>query len=640
MAASYKGRWIAAFAFLVLSAAATLSVPLVFRQLIDQALLSGNDLAQIFGLLLGVSVVLATATALRFYFMSWLGERVVADLRSEVYQHVLRRPPQYFETLQTGEVLSRLTADTTLVQTLVGTSISLSLRSLVLFVGGMIMMLLTSAWLAGLMLGLLIMVIFPILALGRTVRKASKDSQDKVADTSALAGEVLNAMTTVQALGREDYESGRYTNTVEQAFAVARRRNQMRSWLTAVAIVLAFAVIVFVLWLGAGQVVAGSMSAGQLAQFVLYAVLTAGAIAALAEVFGDLQRAAGATERLLDLMQDKEAHSAPDPSSTEANTRAATAATAATAAIEAPVTIEFDDVWFAYPSRPDHWAVKGVSFKLRSGQTMALVGPSGAGKSTLLALMLGFYSPQRGAIRINGRPLSYWGLPAVRASMGLVAQDPVVFSANARENIRYGLLEASDTQVEEAAQAAHAHDFILALPQGYESFLGERGVRLSGGQRQRIAIARAILRNPPILLLDEATSGSIAFQSEPFRRRSPNGYPHVQAWLLHTGWQPFAVPHKLQCLIRGSALPLTAMNVFYRQVRSTKSYRRISSSRLRAKRVSLRPTDRLNRFPESVEADPRTQKAGPDDSPKRCLGHTSWHQEHPNRYLRRIEPSL
>ena len=497
MAASYKGRWIAAFAFLLLSAAATLSVPLVFRQLIDQSLLSGHDLGQVFGLLLGVSVVLATATALRFYFMSWLGERVVADLRSEVYQHVLKRPPQYFETLQTGEVLSRLTADTTLVQTLVGTSISLSLRSLVLFVGGMIMMLLTSAWLAGLMLGLLIMVIFPILALGRTVRKASKDSQDKVADTSALAGEVLNAMTTVQALGREDYESGRYTNTVEQAFAVARRRNQMRSWLTAVAIVLAFAVIVFVLWLGAGQVVAGSMSAGQLAQFVLYAVLTAGAIAALAEVFGDLQRAAGATERLLDLMQDEDVNGEPNPSPEK---------TTALAAIEAPVTIEFDDVWFAYPSRPDHWAVKGVSFQLRSGQTLALVGPSGAGKSTLLALMLGFYNPQRGTIRINGRPLSYWGLPAVRASMGLVAQDPVVFSANARENIRYGLLEASDTQVEEAARAAHAHDFILALPQGYESFLGERGVRLSGGQRQRIAIARAILRNPPILLLDEATS--------------------------------------------------------------------------------------------------------------------------------------
>lgn len=497
MAASYKGRWIAAFAFLLLSAAATLSVPLVFRQLIDQSLLSGHDLGQVFGLLLGVSVVLATATALRFYFMSWLGERVVADLRSEVYQHVLKRPPQYFETLQTGEVLSRLTADTTLVQTLVGTSISLSLRSLVLFVGGMIMMLLTSAWLAGLMLGLLIMVIFPILALGRTVRKASKDSQDKVADTSALAGEVLNAMTTVQALGREDYESGRYTNTVEQAFAVARRRNQMRSWLTAVAIVLAFAVIVFVLWLGAGQVVAGSMSAGQLAQFVLYAVLTAGAIAALAEVFGDLQRAAGATERLLDLMQDEDVNGEPNPSPEK---------TTALAAIEAPVTIEFDDVWFAYPSRSDHWAVKGVSFELRSGQTLALVGPSGAGKSTLLALMLGFYNPQRGTIRINGRPLSYWGLPAVRASMGLVAQDPVVFSANARENIRYGLLEASDTQVEEAARAAHAHDFILALPQGYESFLGERGVRLSGGQRQRIAIARAILRNPPILLLDEATS--------------------------------------------------------------------------------------------------------------------------------------
>ena len=499
MAAHYKGRWIAAFAFLVLAAAATLSVPLVFRQLIDQALLSGQDLANVFLLLLGVSVVLAMATALRFYFMSWLGERVVADLRSEVYQHVLRRPPQYFETLQTGEVLSRLTADTTLVQTLVGTSISLSLRSLVLFIGGMAMMLLTSAWLAGLMLGLLIMVIFPILALGRTVRKASKDSQDKVADTSALAGEVLNAMTTVQALGREDYEATRYSKTVEQAFTVATRRNQMRSWLTAVAIVLAFAVIVFVLWLGAREVLAGSMSAGHLAQFVLYAVLTAGSIAALAEVFGDLQRAAGATERLLGLMQDGEERvvSEPAPSTSGLNGRVA---------IEAPVSIEFDDVWFAYPSRPDHWALKGVSFQLRSGETLALVGPSGAGKSTILALMLGFYIPQRGSIQINGRPLQDWGLAAVRASMGLVAQDPVVFSANARENIRYGLLQASDAQVEEAAKAAHAHDFILALPQGYESFLGERGVRLSGGQRQRIAIARAILRNPPILLLDEATS--------------------------------------------------------------------------------------------------------------------------------------
>jgi len=396
-------------------------------------------------------------------------------------------------------VLSRLTADTTLVQTLVGTSISLSLRSLVLFIGGMAMMLLTSAWLAGLMLGLLIMVIFPILALGRTVRKASKDSQDKLADTSALAGEVLNAMTTVQALGREDYEATRYSKTVEQAFTVATRRNQMRSWLTAVAIVLAFAVIVFVLWLGAREVLAGSMSAGHLAQFVLYAVLTAGSIAALAEVFGDLQRAAGATERLLGLMQDgkEKVVSEPAPSTSGLNGRVA---------IEAPVTIEFDGVWFAYPSRPDHWALKGVSFQLRSGETLALVGPSGAGKSTILALMLGFYMPQRGSIRINGRSLHDWGLAAVRASMGLVAQDPIVFSANARENIRYGLLQATDAQVEGAAKAAHAHDFILALPQGYESFLGERGVRLSGGQRQRIAIARAILRNPPILLLDEATS--------------------------------------------------------------------------------------------------------------------------------------
>jgi ATP-binding cassette, subfamily B, bacterial len=513
IAAGYKARWFWAFFFLALAAGATLSVPYVFRVLVDQGTQDLSALHQPFLMLLGVSVVLAIATALRFYFMSWLGERVVADLRERVYARVLRQPPAYFETLQTGEVLSRLTADTTLVQTLVGTSISLSLRSLVLFAGGVTMMLLTSPFLAGLMVVLLVLVILPVLALGRKVRAVSKDSQDRVADTSALAGEVLNAMTTVQAFGREAYEQARYAKTVADAFVTARRRNTTRSLLTAVAIVLAFGVIVFVLWLGAREVVAGTMSAGQLAQFVLYAVLTAGSIAALAEVWGDLQRAAGATERLVALMTASPALENPlavHPQSVDLPVTASAGATApplhSLGSLGAPIRIRFEGVWFAYPSRPNDWAIADLSFDLTAGQTFALVGPSGAGKSTVLQLLLGFYQPQRGRILFNERPITDWGLAAVRAAIALVPQDPVIFSDNAWGNIRYGRLEADDEAVKAAARAAHADGFLTSLPQGYDTFLGERGLRLSGGQRQRLAIARAVLRNPPVLLLDEATS--------------------------------------------------------------------------------------------------------------------------------------
>lgn len=513
LAWAYKSQWFFAFFFLGLAAAATLSVPYVFRVLVDQGLQDVGALHTPFLWLLAVSVVLAVATALRFYFMSWLGERVVADLRTRVYAQVLRQPPAYFETLQTGEVLSRLTADTTLVQTLVGTSISLSLRSLVLFGGGVTMMLLTSPFLAGLMVVLLILVILPVLALGRKVRTVSKDSQDRVADTSALAGEVLNAMTTVQAFGREAYEEARYAKTVADAFTTARRRITTRSLLTAVAIVLAFGVIVFVLWLGAREVVAGTMSAGQLAQFVLYAVLTAGSIAALAEVWGDLQRAAGATERLVALMTEspspQNALSTQEPpadASGPSSTSSAAPPSRPLGPLAAPIRIRFEGVWFAYPSRPDHWAIADLSFDLPAGQTFALVGPSGAGKSTVLQLLLGFYRPQRGSILFNERPMEQWGLAAVRAAIGLVPQDPVIFSDNAWGNIRYGRLEASEAEVVSAAHAAFADGFLQALPQGYDTFLGERGLRLSGGQRQRLAIARAVLRNPPVLLLDEATS--------------------------------------------------------------------------------------------------------------------------------------
>jgi ATP-binding cassette subfamily B protein len=487
LAAAYRARWVVAFVFLFLAALATLSVPLAFRALIDSGL---EDLTQPFTMLLGLSVFLAAATAGRFYAMSWLGERVVADLRKRVYLRVLGREPSYFETLQTGEVLSRLTADTTLIQTLVGTSVSMALRSSLLLLGGVSMMLITSPMLAGLMVLLLLGVILPVLALGRRVRKMSRVSQDRVADTSAMAGEILNAMTTVQSLGREPHEARRYDQAVESAFETALQRTRGRSWLTFVAIVLAFLVIVFVLWLGALEVTAGTMTAGELAQFVLYAVLTAGAIAALAEGWGDLQRAVGATERLVTLMEGDE--SPPDADGVVSLGRS--------------VSIEFKGVRFSYASRPNDLALDGVDFEIPAGETWALVGPSGAGKSTLFGLLLGFYQPAAGSIEFNGRSISHWGQASIREAIGWVPQDPVVFSDDAMANIRYGRLEATDDEVVAAAEAAHADGFIRSLPQGYQTFLGERGLRLSGGQRQRIAIARAVLRNPPVLLLDEATS--------------------------------------------------------------------------------------------------------------------------------------
>jgi ATP-binding cassette subfamily B protein len=499
MALQYKGRWVLALVFLALAAASTLMVPLAFRDLIDRGL---SQINEPFAWLMGLSVLVALTTAARFYTMSWLGERVVADLRRQVYSRVLLQPPAYFETLQVGEVLSRLTADTTLIQTLVGTSVSMALRSGVMFTGGVGMMLITSPVLASLMVGLLIAVILPVLALGRRVRKVAKASQDRVADTSALAGEMLGAITTVQAFGREGYESKRYEQEVEKAFVTARRRIWSRSLLTAVAIVLAFGVIVFVLWMGAREVVANRMTAGELAQFVLYATLTAGSIAALSEVWGDLQRALGATERLMALMAlSTETTEISDSATQNDSPQPVTAARPI-----GQVSIEFRDVWFAYPSRPEDWVLKGLSFTLQSGQVLALVGPSGAGKTTVFQLMMGFYRPQRGEILINGRPWDHWGPQVIRASIGLVPQDPVVFSDDALNNIRYGDLSATAEQVHRAAKAAHAHTFIEQLPQGYQTFLGERGLRLSGGQRQRMAIARAILRNPPLLLLDEATS--------------------------------------------------------------------------------------------------------------------------------------
>ena len=488
----YRKQWFLAALFLVLAATATLAVPLAFRGLVDAGITSeGSDLK--FTYLLALAIVLAVVTASRFYMMSWLGERVVADIRQRVFKNVLRQSPVYFETLQTGEVLSRLTSDTTVIQTLVGSSISIALRSTLMLVGGMAMMLVTSVWLASVMIVLLLLIVLPLWAMGRRVRKMSRASQDKVADTSAMAGEVLNAVTTVQAFVREAYEQKRFNAAVEAAFGEAKKRIAARSLLTVLTITMAFAVIVFVLWMGARQVTAGAMTIGELTQFVLYAVFIAGSIGALSETFGDVQRAAGAMERLVELMQDSPRLAnevQPHPPLVLGSNDA----------------IVLKDVTFTYPSRPDFLAMHQVSFVVPQGARYALVGASGAGKSTLFSLLLRFYEPGSGQIEIFGRDITTWPLDDLRNSIGIVSQEPVIFATSALENIRYGRLDASDDEVIAAAQTAHAHGFISALPLGYGSFLGERGVRLSGGQKQRISIARAILKNPPILLLDEATS--------------------------------------------------------------------------------------------------------------------------------------
>ena len=488
----YRKQWFLAALFLVLAATATLAVPLAFRGLVDAGITSeGSDLK--FTYLLVLAIILAVVTASRFYMMSWLGERVVADIRQRVFKNVLRQSPVYFETLQTGEVLSRLTSDTTVIQTLVGSSISIALRSALMLVGGMAMMLVTSVWLASVMIVLLLLIVLPLWAMGRRVRKMSRASQDKVADTSAMAGEVLNAVTTVQAFVREAYEQKRFNAAVEAAFGEAKKRIAARSLLTVLTITMAFAVIVFVLWMGARQVTAGAMTIGELTQFVLYAVFIAGSIGALSETFGDVQRAAGAMERLVELMQDSPRLAnevQPHPPLVLGSNDA----------------IVLKDVTFTYPSRPDFLAMHQVSFVVPQGARYALVGASGAGKSTLFSLLLRFYEPGSGQIEIFGRDITTWPLDDLRNSIGIVSQEPVIFATSALENIRYGRLDASDEEVIAAAKTAHAHGFISALPQGYESFLGERGVRLSGGQKQRISIARAILKNPPILLLDEATS--------------------------------------------------------------------------------------------------------------------------------------
>jgi ATP-binding cassette subfamily B protein len=424
--------------------------------------------------------------------VTWVGERVVADLRTAVYRRVVHMDPVFFETTQVGEVLSRLTADTTLVQAISGVNLSIILRSSLSLVGALVLLAFTSAQLTGIILVLIPVVVAPLILIGRRVRGLSRVSQDRIADTSGLAGETLNAIQTVQAFTLEDLQSERYRGAVEESFAAAVRRTKARALLTAVGIMFVFTAIIAVLWLGAHQVLRGTMTGGQLAQFLLYAGFVGSSAAALSEMWGEMQRAAGAMERLSQLLDARPVIGDPaHPLDLPARMRGA---------------IRFDNVSFHYPSRPEAAALANFSLDVAPGETVAFVGPSGAGKSTAFQLLLRFYDPDVGRVSIDDRRLVDLRPKDIRAQIGLVPQDTVLFGASARDNIRYGRPGASNEEIEAAAVAAAADGFLRKLPQGYDTFLGERGTRLSGGQRQRIALARAILKNPPILLLDEATS--------------------------------------------------------------------------------------------------------------------------------------
>ena len=489
-------RWLlaGALAALLVAAAAMLALPLALRQLIDHGLAANNIgvINRYFAGFLAAAVVFGVFAALRFYLVTWLGERVVADLREAVYRRIVRMDPTFFEITRTGEVLSRLTADTTLVQAIAGVNLSITLRSVLNLIGALAMLALTSAKLMAVILVLIPLVIGPLIIVGRRVRRLSRTAQDRIADTSSLVDESLNAIQTVQAFTLEELQSRRYAEAVERSFEAAIRRSRVRAALTAIGTMLVFGGITYVLWLGAQAVLAHQLTSGQLSQFLVYAAIVATSAAALTEMWGEMQRAAGAMERLAELLEAQPVIVAPaEPISLPARVRG---------------NIEFERVCFRYPSRQQVLALSDFTLEVRRGETVAVVGPSGAGKSTSFQLLLRFYDPESGVIRIDGCDICRLRPEDLRRQIGFVPQDTVLFGASARENIGYGRPGASDAQIEAAARAAAADEFLRALPAGYDTFLGERGTRLSGGQRQRIAIARAVLKDPPILLLDEATS--------------------------------------------------------------------------------------------------------------------------------------
>jgi ATP-binding cassette subfamily B protein len=489
----YRFILISAMVALVATAGLSLLLPLAVRRVVD-SFESGETqlLDNYFMAALVIAAALAAGTALRYLLVTQLGERVVADIRMAVFDRVIGMSPSFFERVMTGEVLSRITTDTTLILSVIGSSVSVALRNVLILVGGMLLMLLTSPKLTMLVLLIVQAVIVPILTLGRRLRVLSRENQDWIADSSGNASEALSSVQTVQAFTHEALSRHAFAEVTEKSYASAKQRIATRAVMTAIVIFLVFAGIVGVLWVGANDVRQDAMSTGELVQFVIYAVMTAGSVAALSEIFGELQRAAGATERLVELLHAEDSVDDPD----------------AALKLSQPLRgeIQFRGVQFAYPARPGVSAMIGVDLDIRPGETVALVGPSGAGKTTVIQLIQRFYDPDQGHITLDGIPLTEMNRDDFRQHLALVPQDPVIFAASARENIRFGRPDATDADIEAAAQAAAAHDFISALPEGYDTYVGERGVMLSGGQKQRIAIARAILRDAPVLLLDEATS--------------------------------------------------------------------------------------------------------------------------------------
>jgi ATP-binding cassette subfamily B protein len=530
----YKFQVAGAGFALLFASSAVLGMGAGLRYLVDNGLSKGNTdlLNQAFFILLGVTLLLAIASYARFYLVSWLGERVVADIRADIYRHLISMDIGYFETTRTGELLSRLTTDTTLLQTVIGGSISVAVRNTLLFFGGFLLLMITSARLTGYLSFMVPVVVIPIVILGKKVRTLGREAQEKIADISVHAEESLNSIRTIQSFTLENHENKQFSGHVENAMNAANSRIRMRAFLTALVICLVFGAIATVLWLGGHDVLTGTISGGQLSAFVFYSVVVAGAVGAISEVIADLQRAAGAGERLCELL-------AVSPNITSPQS-------VQQISIE-EASIHFDNVTFFYPTRTERPAIENFSLDVGAGKTIALVGPSGAGKTTIFQLILRFYDPSSGHISLNGIDIKNISLERLRCAIGLVPQDPVIFSTSARDNIRLGNISATDDEIIEAARKASALEFLQKMPNGLDTYLGEKGVQLSGGQRQRIAIARAIIRDPKILLLDEATS---ALDSE-------NEY-HIQQALeqLMQGRTTFVIAHRLSTITKADQIIL------------------------------------------------------------------------------------